>query len=164
MLTASPLRTVTLLALMALSLSGCFSLFHPGSVDRTIEGSYDQVFQATLETLEAQGFPFETVDREEGKIITGRRPSRIGTTGRRVEKVEAYVEDENGAADVQLFFVFADQSSEQPPRVRDEDGDGRADDVAGAAFSRSLSASAVYDDYLDTIEERVRTLRGTDGP
>jgi hypothetical protein len=163
MLTASPLRTFALLALLAVGLSGCFSLFHPGSVDRTIEGSYDQVFQATLETLEARGFPFETVDREEGKIITGRRPARMGTGGRRVEKVEAYVEDETGAADVRLYFVFADQASEQPPRVRDEDGDGRAD-VASAAFSRSLSASSVYDDYLDAIEERVEALRGTDGP
>ena len=87
----------------------------------------------------------------------------MGTGGRRVEKVEAYVEDENGAADVQILFVFADQSSDSPPRIRDDDGDGQAD-VASAAFSRSLSVSAVYDDYLDAIEDRVRTLRETDGP
>lgn len=163
MFTIPPLRTFAALALFALSLPGCFSLFHPGSVGRTIEGSYDQVFQATLETLEAEGFSFQKVDRAAGRIVTDRRPARMGTGGRQVEKVEAYVEDEDAAA-VRLYFVFADQSSDPPPRVRDEDGDGRADDVASAAFSRSLSASAVYDDYLDAIEERVQTLRGTDGP
>jgi hypothetical protein len=88
----------------------------------------------------------------------------MGTAGRRVEKVAAYLEDDGGAVDVRLLLGFSDQYSSPPPRVQDRDGDGRADDVAAAAVSRSVSASAVYDDYLDAIENRGQELAGKDGP
>jgi hypothetical protein len=154
--TVSALPSRLLLLALSFSLAGCFSFLHPGSVDRSIDGSYDQVFQATLEVLEAQGFPLERVDREDGRIVTGRRPIRMGTAGRRVEKVEAYIEEDDGAVDVRLLLGFSDQYSSPPPEVRDRDNDGRADDVVDAALSRSFSASAVYDDYLDAIEQRVQ--------
>jgi hypothetical protein len=149
---------------LSLGLAGCFSLLHPGSVARSIDGRYDPVFQATLEVLEAEGFPLERVDRADGRIVTGRRPAQMGTTGRRVETVDAYIEEEDGEVDVRLLLTFADQSSNRSPPVRDRNGDGRADDVAAAALSRSFSASAVYDDYLDAIEQRVRELTGEARP
>jgi hypothetical protein len=162
--TASSFPSRLLLLALSFGFAGCFSFLHPGSVDRSIDGSYDQVFQATLEVLEAEGFPLERVDRENGHIVTGRRPAQRSTAGRRVEKVEAYVEDDDGTIAVRLLLGFSDQHSSPQPRVHDRDGDGRADDVATAALSRSLNASAVYDDYLDAIEERVEELTGDNGP
>jgi len=129
-----------------------------------MDGSYDQGFQATLEVLEAEGFPIKRADRENGRIVTGRRPAQRGTAGRRVETVEAYVEDDGGAVDVRLLLGFSDQYSSPPPQIQDRNGDGRTDDVAAAAISRSIDASAVYDDYLDAIEERVQDLTGDNGP
>lgn len=162
--TGSFLPSRPFLLAFSLGLAGCVSFLHPGSVDRSIDGSYDQVFQATLDVLDAQGFPLERVDRADGRIVTGRRPVQMGTTGRRVETVHAYVETDDETVDVRLLLTFTDQVSEKPPRIHDRNGDGRADDVAAAALSRSVSASAVYDDYLDAIEERVRALRDKDGP
>ena len=164
MSTASSLLSRLLLLALSFGFAGCLSFLHPGSVDRSIDGSYDQVFQATLEVLEAEGFPIERVDRENGRIVTGRRPVQMGTAGRRVETVESYIEDDGGAVDVRLLLGFSDQYSSPQPRIRDREGDGRADDVATAALSRSLNASAVYDDYLDAIEERVQDLTGDNGP
>lgn len=162
--TVSPLPSRLLLLVLSFSLAGCLSFLHPGSVDRSIDGTYDQVFQATLEVLEAQGFPFKRVDRETGRIVTGRRAVQVRTTGRRVEKAEAYIEEDDGTVDVRLLLGFSDQYSSPPPQIPDRNGDGRADDVANAAFSRSVSASAVYDDYLDAIEQRVHQLTGETGP
>ena len=149
---------------LSFSLAGCVSFLHPGSIDRSIDGSYNQVFQATLEVLEAQGFPLERVDRKDGRIVTGRRPVQMGTAERRVETAEAYIEEDDGSVSVRLLLGFSDQYSSPPPRIQDRNGDGRADDVAAAAASRSLNASAVYDDYLDAIEQRVRELTGESGP
>ncbi|HKL87744.1 MAG TPA: hypothetical protein VJ884_01990 [Salinibacter sp.] len=153
-----------LLLALPLSLAGCLSFLHPGSVDRSMNGSYDQVFQATLEVLGAQGFPLKRVDRENGRIVTGRRPVQMGTAGRRVEKAEAYIEDDDGTVDVRLLLGFSDQYSSPPPRVRDRNRNGRSDDVTAAAISRSLDAGAVYDDYLDAIEKRVHALTGDSSP
>lgn len=138
---------------LLLLLSGCSHL-HPWATNRDIEGSYDQVFQATLETLEARRFPFEEVDREEGRIVTGKRPVRVIETHRRVEKARARIQpDGDGEAEVQLFLTFMDQSGTvRPPAPDDED------EEAEAAASKALSSSAIYDEYLDAIEKRVRDL------
>lgn len=162
---AAPSFPSRLLSLaLFLGFVGCVSFLHPGSVERSVDGSYEQVFASTLEVLEAQGFSFERIDRENGRIVTDRRPTQMGTTGRRVEKANAHIEADDGTADVRLLLTFTDQVSERPPRIRDRNDNGRADDVADAALSRSFSASAVYDDYLDAIEERVEEHAGADGP
>jgi hypothetical protein len=161
---ASPLPSRLFLIVCFVGLTGCLSFLHPGSVDRSIDARYDQVFRATLEVLESEGFPLERVDRADGRIETGRRPAPMRTSGRRVETVDAYIEEDGGTVTLRLLLAFTDQVSEAPPRIRDRNDDGRADDVAAEAVSRSVSASAVYDDYLDAIERRARELAGTDGP
>lgn len=133
---------------------GCSHL-HPWATDRTIEGTYDQGFQATLETLEARQFPIEEADREEGRIVTGKRPVRVIEAGRRVEQTRARIEDEDGAVDVQLVLTFMDQSGTVRRRPPDDE-----DDEAEAVLDEALSSSAIYDEYLDAIEERVAALRG----
>lgn len=162
--TSSSLPSRVFLLVLFFGFVGCVSFLHPGSVERSIDGSYEQVFAATLKVLEAQGFSLERVDREDGRIVTGRRPVQMGTTGRRVEKVDAYIEEDDGSVDLRLLLAFTDQVSEPPPRIQDRNNDGRADDVADEAVSRSVSASAVYDDYLDAIEQRVQERAGADGP
>ena len=164
MLPGSSLLSRLLLLALPLSLAGCVSFLHPGSVGRSMTGSYDQVFQATVEVLEAQGFPLERVDRENGRIVTGRRPAQMKTAGRRVEKAEAYIEEDDGTVDVRLLLGFSDQYSSPPPEIPDRNGNGRADDVAATAISRSLDAGTVYDDYLDAIEQRVQDLTGDSRP
>ena len=134
---------------------GCSHL-HPWATDRDIEGSYDQVFQATLEVLEDKQFPIKEVDREEGRIVMGKRPVRVIETYRRVEKARARLESEEGEVDVQLFLTFMDQSGTVRRRAPDRES-REAEAVAG----RMLSSSAIYDDYLDAIEDRVAALRGT---
>ena len=135
---------------------GCSHL-HPGATDRDIEGTYDQVFQATLETLEAKQFPIKEVSREEGRIVTERRPVRVIETRRRVEKARARIEPDGGEVDVRLFLTFMDQSGttqrREPDRERKE---------ADAIADKVISSSAIYDDYLDAIEERVEDLRDAD--
>lgn len=146
-------RRLPLCSLLVL-LAGCASL-HPWATDRDIEGSYDQVFQATLETLRARQFPIETADRDAGRIVTGPRPVRAIEARRRVEAVRARLKEEGDEVDVQLFLTFMDQSG--TVRRRAPNGE-RAEREAAAG--RVLSSSAVYDEYLDAIEDRVAALRG----
>ena len=68
-------RRLTCFAFMLLLVS-CSHL-HPWATDRDIDGSYDQVFQATVETLQEKQFPLKEVDREEGRIVTGKRPVHV---------------------------------------------------------------------------------------
>lgn len=140
-------------AAMMLLFGGCSHL-HPGATDRDIEGTYDQVFQATLETLEAREFPVDEVDREEGRIVTGKRPVRVIEVRRRVEKVRARIEPDGGEVDVRLFLIFMDQSG----TVRQREPDRKSEE-AEAVVDKALSSSAIYDEYLDAIEERVEDLR-----
>ena len=135
---------------------GCSHL-HPGATDRDIEGTYDQVFQATLETLEAKQFPIKEVSREEGRIVTGRRPVRVIEARRRVEKARARIEPDGGEVDVRLFLTFMDQSGTTQRRDLD-----RERKEADAIADKVISSSAIYDDYLDAIEERVEDLRDAD--
>lgn len=135
-------------------LTGCAHL-HPWATDRDIAGSYDQVFQATLETLEARRFPIEEADWDAGRIVTGKRPVRVIEARRRVEKVRARLEDEEGEVDVQLFLTFMDQSGTTQQRTPDDE-----DVEAEAVVDRALSSSAIYDAYLDAIETRAADLRG----
>lgn len=148
------LRRCLLLCSLVVLLSGCASL-HPWATDRDIEGSYDQVFQATLETLRARQFPIETADRDAGRIVTGPRPVRVIEARRRVERVRARIEEEGAEVDVQLFLTFTDQSGTVQRRAPNRE---RAE--AEAAAGRVLSSSAIYDEYLDAIEDRVAALRG----
>lgn len=135
---------------------GCSHL-HPGATDRDIEGTYDQAFQATLETLEAKQFPIKEVSREEGRIVTGKRPVHVIETRRRVETVRARIEPEDGEAEVRLYLTFMDQSGTTQRREPD-----RERKKADAVADKVLSSSAIYDDYLDAIEERVKDLRNAD--
>lgn len=137
-------RCYVFLAVLLLVLTGCSHL-HPWATDRDIEGTYDQVFQATLETLESRAFPLEEVNRDAGRIVTGKRPVDVIEARRRVEKVRAYIREEAEGAEVQLFLTFMDQSGSV------DRGEGRG--------TGALSSSAIYDEYLDAIEERVRELR-----
>jgi len=52
----------------ALLLAG-FSHLYPGATDRDIEGSYEQVFQPALETLERRPFPIEKAEAAVGKAL-----------------------------------------------------------------------------------------------
>lgn len=136
-----------------LVLAGCAHL-HPWATDRNIEGTYDQVFQATLKTLEAREFPIEEVDREEGRIVTGKRPVRVIETRRRVETARAHIQEDDGEAEVRLVLTMMDQGGsveQRPPKDRSE--------AAEAVVDKALSSSAIYDEYLDAIEERVDELR-----
>ena len=145
------LRQSVGLALVFL-LTGC-SYLHPWATDRDIEGSYDRVFRATLEILEAREFPIEQVNRDDGRIVTGKRPVRVIEGRRRVEKARARIEPDGGEVDVRLFLTFMDQSGtvqrRRPDRKRKD---------AAAIVDKALSSSAIYDEYLDAIEKRV------DGP
>ena len=145
-----------LVAAVTIVFMGCSHL-HPGATDRDIEGTYDQVFQATLETLEAKRFPMKEVNREEGRIVTEKRPVRVIETHRRVETMRARITSENGETEVRLFLTFMDQSGTTQRREPDRDRK-KADAVA----DKVLSSSAIYDDYLDAIEERVEDLRNAD--
>jgi hypothetical protein len=149
------LRRFTGLALVLLA-TGC-SYLHPGATDWDIEGSYDQVFQATLETLEAREFPIEEVDRDEGRIVTGKRPVRVIEVRRRVEKARAYIEPDGENADVRLVLTFMDQSGTVRPREPDKESE-----EAEAVVDKALSSSAIYDEYLDAIEGRVEDIRSGD--
>lgn len=134
-------------------LTGCAHL-HPWATDRDIEGTYDQVFQATLETLEAREFPIDEVDRDEGRVVTGRRPVRVIETQCRVEKARAHIQEENGEAEVHLVLTLMDQSGtvkQRRPKDRSE--------ATEAVVDKALRSSAIYDEYLDSIEERVEELR-----
>jgi len=144
---------------LALLTVACLPFLHPGSVDREIEGTYTQVFEATRQELEERGFPIRSLDRENGTIVTGKRPVWMIETHRRVEKAEARIRDDGGEVEVSLLLTFIDQASGQPPPVPDDGDEERADDGVGAAVGRSLSASAIYDDYLDAIAGRVADMR-----
>ncbi|MFB6230862.1 MAG: hypothetical protein ABEL04_06870 [Salinibacter sp.] len=141
---------------LVLLVTGC-SYLHPGATDRDIEGSYDPVFQATLETLEARAFPIKEVDRDGGRIVTGKRPVRVIEVRRRVEKARAYIEPDGGDIDVRLVLTFMDQSG----TVRQREPD-RENEEAEAVVDKALSSSAIYDEYLDAIEERVEEIRSGD--
>ncbi|MFB6279719.1 MAG: hypothetical protein ABEK75_09450 [Salinibacter sp.] len=149
------LRSVAGLFLL-LVLAGCSHL-HPWATDRDIEGTYHQVFQATLETLEAREFPIKKMDREEGRIVTGKRPVRAIEPYRRVETVRAYVEEGRGSAEVRLVLTLMDQSGTVQ---RQSSKDERT--LAETAADNALSSSAIYDEYLDAIQERVEDLRSAD--
>lgn len=134
-------------------LTGCAAL-HPWATDRSIEGSYDHVFQATLDILEEKQFPITEVDREEGRIVTGKRTVHLIEAYRRVEKVQARIEPEDEETDVTLFLTLMDQSGTVQRRVSN-----RRKEKAEAVADRMFSTSAIYDDYLDAIEQRVNDLQ-----
>lgn len=144
------LRHVLCLTVTALllSVSGCLSFFHPGAVDRPIDGSYDQVFQATLETLEARGFPIEQADREEGRIKTRKRSIGGIDPYHPVETVEARIQDDEDVS-VRLFMTFLTP------------GPGSSGEANGeAAVEKAVDRGAIYAEYLNAIEDRVRDFRG----
>jgi hypothetical protein len=147
------LRRCLLLGSLVVLLTGC-GVLHPWATNRDIEGSYDQVFRATLETLRARQFPIETADRDAGRIVTGPRPVRVIEARRRVERVRARIEGNGSEVDVQLFLTFTDQSGTVQRRAPDGE---RAETEAAAG--RVLSSSAIYDECLDAIEDRVAALR-----
>lgn len=147
----------TLVVFFAVSLSGCLPFLQSGGIDREVEGSADEVFQATLEELRAREFPIKRADRDEGRIVTGRRPLRGEPSPRPVETVNARIEQASESkTELHLFFAFVDQVSGPPRPVPDDGDDERADDVVEAALSRSYDASAVYDEYFRSIRARIR--------
>ena len=147
-----PRFRVQFVVVVIVLLPGCAHL-HPWATDQAIDGSYTQVFQATLETLENRDFPIEQVDRAGGRIETGKRPvSGVGPPPP-VETVRAEITRENDRqARVRLFLTF---QGDPPP---DASGRSRGDDDSRVeeAVGRALDRSAVYDGYLDAIEARVR--------
>lgn len=150
-----PARRWAILTVLAVTVCGCLPFLHPWATDRALEGTYDQVFQATLETLEARGFPLKRVDRDEGVIDTGKRPVDGVSPHRRVETVRAKIEDEGeGEASVRLLMTFLDPA----PSPSLNDGTRRSSEAAGQAVDRSV----IYDDYLDAIAARVQDFRDTD--
>lgn len=147
--------------LLCLCLASCRSM-HGGSANRTIEGPYTQVFVATSMFLLDRGFPLQTVDRANGRIVTGLRPgSRASTWERSVEKVTVRLRDRNGAVTVNLLLSFADQVSDPPPRTKRKEDDPQKIDVTSTLLSRTFDASVVYDDYLDAIQQRVDEMCDT---
>lgn len=157
-------RFVLVAVEFCLVLSACSHL-HPGSVDRTFEGRYDRVFQATFEMLRERQFPLKRVDGGAGRIVTGRRPIQVIREMRPVEKVDARVKRGEGRdIKVRLVLVFVDQASDPQRSVRDDGDDQRTDDVLEVAVSRSFDAGAVYDAYLDAIQERVEAFQEGDTP
>jgi hypothetical protein len=104
--------------------------------------------------LEARQFPIETIDREEGRIVTVKRPVRVIETRRRVEKVRVRIQKDDGEVSVRLFLTFMDQSGtvQQPASDRERE---KAETAADKAFS----SSAIYEEYLDAIARRVEELR-----
>ncbi|WP_263785291.1 hypothetical protein [Salinibacter grassmerensis] len=149
---ATPVAIRRLIGLTSvLLLAGCSHL-HPGATDRAIEGTYDQVFRATLETLERRQFPITEADRDAGRIITGTRPVQGIEARRRVERARARVEDKGGEVDVRLFLTFRDQGRTTWQRGLDDEDE--------AVVDKALRSSAIYDAYLDAIENRVAGLRG----
>lgn len=150
-----PARRWAHLTVLAVAVCGCLPFLHPWGTERDLEGTYDQVFQATLETLEARGFPLKRVDRDEGVIDTGKRPVDGVSPHRRVETVRAEIEDEGGGeASVRLMMTLLDPGP-SPPR---DDGTHRSSEAAETAIDRSV----IYDDYLDAIAARVEDFRDTD--
>lgn len=148
-------RRIVELLLVALVVSGC-SLLHPWATDRTLDGSYDQVFQATLETLEARGFPIERVNREKGRIETGKRPVDAMDPYRPVETVRAYVErEEKGKVSVRLFMTFL-----RPPPTNGSTSPRDGERHSTTGIGEAIDKSTVYDDYLDAIADRVQEFRG----
>ena len=71
--------------------------------------------------------------------------------------MRARIESDGGETEGRLFLPFMDQrrtmQRREPDRERKE-GDAIADKV--------ISSSAIYDDDLDAIEERVEDLRDAD--
>lgn len=158
------LLAVPLVLTLGPGLSGCSTL-HPGSVDRSLEGRYEQVVRATVEVLRDRGFPLKRVELAVGRIVTGRRPVRMGREGRPVEKVNARLERSGpGEVKVSLSLVFVDQGSDPQRSIPDDGDDNRTDDVFEAAISRSFDAAAVYDAYLDAIQKRTNRRQENDTP
>lgn len=156
-----------ILAGLVVALSGCVLLPTSGGIDRSVDAPSDRVFQAAVDVLRDRGFTLKEIDRDQGRIVTNRRP--VGPTGtgspqspRPVEKATVRLEGDGDQTDVRLFLQFVDQVSGPPRRVPDDGDDDRADDVARAALDRSYDADAVYDNYLDAIADQVRDAQDTD--
>jgi hypothetical protein len=160
LLVAMCIRRSIAAAVLALTAAGCLPFLHPWATDRDVDGSYTQVFQATLEVLRARDFPIERADRDEGLIETGKRPVDGVGPYHPVETVRAEIDDvDGGDVDVRLVLTFLEPRPPSPPPPPRGRGDHRSSDVAETAVSRS----AVYDDYLDAIERRVRDFNTEGG-
>lgn len=109
-------RRVFQFAVIAIVLFGCVLGLHSWATERAIEGSYDQVFQATLETLERRGFPVDSVDREAGRIETGKRPVEAVEPYHPVETVRAEGRDGERVT-VRLFLTFLEPRPSTPSRA-----------------------------------------------
>ena len=81
----------------------------------------------------------------------------LGILRGRVETVRARIEPDGGEVDVRLFLTFMDQSGTTQRRELD-----RKCKEADAIADKVISSSAIYDDDLDAIEERVEDLRDAD--
>ena len=69
--------------------------------------------------------------------------------------MRARIEPEDGEeTDVTLFLTLMDQSGTVHRRVPD-----RKNERVEAVMDKAFSSSAIYDDYLDAIEQRVKDLR-----
>lgn len=120
-----------------------------------MDGSYDQVFQAALEVLEAREFPIKRADRETGEIETGKRPVDGLEPSHPVETVQARVKSHEEGASVQLMMTFLERRPDGPASPPPVKGTSQSEEAAEEAIDRS----AIYDEYLDAIERRVRELR-----
>ena len=71
--------------------------------------------------------------------------------------MRARIESDGRETERRLFLTFMDQSGttqrREPDRERKE---------ADAIADKVISSSAIYDDYLDAIEDRVKDLRDAD--
>ena len=74
-----------------------------------------------------------------------------------MKTVRARIEPDGGEVDVRLFLTFMDQSGTTQRRELD-----RERKEADAIADKVISSSAVYDDDLDAIEDRVEDLRDAD--
>lgn len=131
-------------------------MLHPWGSPRTMDGSYDQVFQATLEVLEAREFPITKAARETGDIETGKRPVDGLEPSHPVETVQARVKRQEGGTSVRLMMTFLEPRPDDPGSRLGEDEESQSDE----AVEKAIDRSAIYDEYLDAIERRVRDLRG----
>jgi hypothetical protein len=134
--------------------SGCRAL-HPGSLAETVDGTHDEVFEATLDVLEERRFPIETANRADGHIATGRRAARLYQPRYDVEKVEVRIREKGTQTHVRLLLSFAGDVSERPRRAPRNQNTSRRSAAFWNALSESSNASLVYDHYLDAIEARV---------
>ena len=107
---------------------------------RTYDAPARAVFEAAMQTLVAQGYPIDNVDRRNGVIATGTRYQSYFPARRRL-RANVYV-DGIGSGQTRLTLLLT---------AEDVDSDGHLD----PEMMRGRTARGLYQDLLDEIEIRI---------